>query len=367
MNTVTWRADGMFLASGSDDTSICLWDYNDEFSLITQLRTGHSANILCVRFLTPTLVASCSADGSVRLIDSCVEQVSQVWDVYNRPAQRVVTNPQDEFLLLSCGEDGCILQHDRRDQFSQMLIDWSHRWTGTISQHLSSYAAIHSIASCAMRPHLLLVGGEDAFIWLYDRRRLAPTSSQSTPQPVSLFRPSDTPHTGSVVTSVAISPDGARVLGSWAAHHIFEFCVDDGLAWQAAIDLDFPCCSSLREFGGHSNRRTIKEAVYLGGSGQLIASGSDDGRLFLWHSGTQELAGLGEKGDSHILNAIAPHPTDLCIATGGIDDTVKLWYPTASEPRKLSGIDVAEVFRRNEYDRTAGPFDDIFEDPLNDY
>lgn len=44
--------------------------------------------------------------------------------------------------------------------------------------------------------------------------------------PVAVFRTTDTPWEGHV-TSVALAPDGSRLLASWSGHHIFEFLVQD--------------------------------------------------------------------------------------------------------------------------------------------
>ena len=103
VNTVAWRPDGAFLASGSviiiviiiiiiglsvcfithtiiivvclvvvvvvvvvvakfivllgsDDTTVCLWDYSKGLSLAGRLLTGHEANIFCVRLLEIQIV-----------------------------------------------------------------------------------------------------------------------------------------------------------------------------------------------------------------------------------------------------------------------------------------------------------------------
>jgi WD and tetratricopeptide repeat-containing protein 1 len=46
-------AAGTLLASGSDDTRICLWDLSSSSPVVTQ-PTGHKANIFCVKFMPGT-------------------------------------------------------------------------------------------------------------------------------------------------------------------------------------------------------------------------------------------------------------------------------------------------------------------------
>lgn len=40
------------------------------------------------------------------------------------------------------------------------------------------------------------------------------------------------------------------------------------------------------------------------------------------------------RGDTQIVNCIAPHPHESLLASCGIDSTVKLWAPTRSVPRQ---------------------------------
>lgn len=358
VNTVAWSAGGSFLASGSDDKTICLWSYNQESHLACQLRTGHEANIFSVKFLSDTSLCSCAADGTSRLMDLEEQHVVRVWDVNQGPVHKLVPVLDDNIpasSFLSGGEDGVVRQHDVRSPDAVGLVT---------SQAASDafgvpFGAIFSMATCALRPHWLVLGGESPFVWLFDRRWLQ--------EPCGLFRPSDAPWGTSTVTGVALAPDGGRLLASWSSHHIFEFAVCNGLSSAQLATQGCDWCHFLGEFGGHSNRRTIKEVAYLGTRGELVASGSEDGRLFIWSSRTKALVCLGEDGDSRAINTLAQHPArDLCLATGGIDSTVKLWVPSAAKPCTLAGAQVDDICRRNEFDaRSSFPFDlddDMFEE-----
>lgn len=72
----------------------------------------------------------------------------------------------------------------------------------------------------------------------------------------------------------------------------------------------------LMRFQGHCNMRTIKDVAFLGSCSQYVASGSDDGRLFVWHAGSGKLL-LLRKCDSKVVNCMASHPHELVLATGG--------------------------------------------------
>eukprot|EP00435_Cladocopium_sp_Y103_P007289 s64_g2.t1 len=54
---------------------------------------------------------------------------------------------------------------------------------------------------------------------------------------------------------------------------------------------------------------------------------SDEFNAFARDEGTVSF----EQCDHYVVNAIATHPRDLCLATSGIDTTVKIWMPSRSE------------------------------------
>ena len=82
-----------------------------------------------------------------------------------------------------------------------------------------------------------------------------------------------------------------------------------------------------QRYVGHCNVQTdIKEATFLGAHDQLIACGSDDGRVFIYDSITGAcLRALS--ADEDIVNCIRPHPSLPVLATSGIESVVKLWSP----------------------------------------
>ncbi|KAK6940224.1 WD40 repeat, partial [Dillenia turbinata] len=92
-----------------------------------------------------------------------------------------------------------------------------------------------------------------------------------------------------------------------------------------------------QRYVGHCNVGTdIKQASFLGQRGDYIASGSDDGRWFIWEKKTGRLIKM-LLGDEVVVNCIQSHPFDCAVATSGIDNTIKLWTPTASVPSIVAG------------------------------
>lgn len=92
-----------------------------------------------------------------------------------------------------------------------------------------------------------------------------------------------------------------------------------------------------QRYVGHCNVGTdIKQASFLGERGEYIASGSDDGRWFIWEKRTGRLIKMLH-GDEAVVNCVQCHPYDCVVATSGIDSTIKIWTPTASVPSLVAG------------------------------
>jgi WD40 repeat protein len=92
INTVAFAPDGVALASGSDDTTIILWDLTTKHKIATL--TGHTSNVHCLAFSPDgRTLASGGNDGTVRLWNILLhEQVlvlgghrSAIWDIAFSP------------------------------------------------------------------------------------------------------------------------------------------------------------------------------------------------------------------------------------------------------------------------------------------
>ncbi|XP_022735780.1 WD and tetratricopeptide repeats protein 1-like isoform X8 [Durio zibethinus] len=94
----------------------------------------------------------------------------------------------------------------------------------------------------------------------------------------------------------------------------------DRAAYQPEAVIDMK-----QRYVGHCNVGTdIKQASFLGQRGEYVASGSDDGRWFIWEKRTGRLIKM-LLGDDAVVNCVQCHPFDCFVATSGIDNTIKLW------------------------------------------
>jgi WD40 repeat protein len=120
VNAVAFSDDGELLATGGDDGWVFLYQTDGpgpRRKPLFSAETGHQGNIFNVRFLGSggRLVASCSADGSVRVTD--VERgTTRVVHQHMGSAKKVLAVPGEPRLLRTCGEDGTVCEVDLRER-----------------------------------------------------------------------------------------------------------------------------------------------------------------------------------------------------------------------------------------------------------
>ncbi|KAI3760755.1 hypothetical protein L1987_51154 [Smallanthus sonchifolius] len=252
VNTIAWNSNGSLLISGSDDTCVNIWSYQSR-KLLHSIDSGHTANIFCTKFVPETsdeLVVSGAADAEVRLfnlsrlgrrgVEDTAINPSALFQCHTRRIKKLAVEPGNPNLVWSASEDGTLRQHDFRECTSCPPSESSHRECHNVLLDLRC-GAKKSLAdpprqslflkSCdisSTRPHLLLVGGSDAFARLYDRRMLPPLSScrHKLPPPpcVNYFCPmhlSDHGQQGLHLTHVAFSPNGEEILLNYSGEHVY--------------------------------------------------------------------------------------------------------------------------------------------------
>jgi WD40 repeat protein len=51
VESVAWSSCGQYIITGSDDTQVCIWDWENNGALKASFETGHTANIFCAKFI----------------------------------------------------------------------------------------------------------------------------------------------------------------------------------------------------------------------------------------------------------------------------------------------------------------------------
>lgn len=176
VNCLEWNRDGSVLASASDDLHVILWD-PFRYKQIHDIATGHTGNIFSVKFLSSENIATCAADGTVRVRSICGGETLLECGCHCGRVKRLATAPDNPNLMWSAAEDGLILQHDLRTghrcntNASNVLIN--------LLNYIGRYAEAKCVAVNPRRPHQLAVGANDCYVRLYDTRMIKLSKLQS--------------------------------------------------------------------------------------------------------------------------------------------------------------------------------------------
>ena len=64
----------------------------------------------------------------------------------------------------------------------------------------------------------------------------------------------------------------------------------------------------------------------MGSRDEFVASGSDDGRIFIWDRFTGRLVNMLSSDDQNVT-CVAAHPSMPVLASAGSEPVIKLWSP----------------------------------------
>lgn len=182
VNCLEWNETGQILASASDDTEVILWD-PFRYTKKLVLRTGHNGNIFSVKFMPKSndgVLVTGAGDYCVRVHDVTASDTILACSCHAGRVKRIATAPGIPFMFWTAGEDGLIMQYDTRIPH----ICASHEREGVLINlvnHLGRFAEAKCIALNARRPELIAVGANDAFVRMYDRRMIKPSTRQVVP------------------------------------------------------------------------------------------------------------------------------------------------------------------------------------------
>ena len=78
------------------------------------------------------------------------------------------------------------------------------------------------------------------------------------------------------------------------------------------VESGVPCYSHSRQYRGHCNVKTVKDANFFGLQDEYVVSGSDGGHLFIWDKKTSALVNILE-GDNEVVNVAQGMASSLAL------------------------------------------------------
>ncbi|NER81342.1 MAG: hypothetical protein F6K42_17600, partial [Leptolyngbya sp. SIO1D8] len=328
---IAFSLDGKTLAIGSSDPDILLYDLTTEQM---RLLKGHQQGIFTVAF-SPNLqfLASGSRDNTVRLWEVATGTLVYEWDAHQAMVRTVAFSP-DSMWLISGGDD-CV----------------ARRWQLKTGECLGIFEGHHqAICALCISPdgQTFTSSSEDGTIrrWDVDQGRCLKTLQGHKGAIWALALSSDGR------TLVSSSLDGQVRIWDVASGHSLHTIVGytdyayglafspDGqtLAAGSSNSLvrlwDWQTETCTQTLQGHRN--WVWQTAWSP-DGQLLASVGLDHVVKIWHASSGEcIATL--TGHKNIVVDVAWHPDGQLLASGGHDNTIRLWNWTTGQQQQVMKV-----------------------------
>ncbi|MEH2210519.1 WD40 repeat domain-containing protein [Nostoc sp.] len=288
VNCLAFSPDGKFIVSGSIDGILCLWDLQG--NLIAQPWQGHEEGVISVTFSpngdgcanpSGVRIVSVGFDGIVCLWDLQGNAITQPWRGHKEGVISVAFSPNGD-CIISVGFDGTVCLWDLQGN--------------SITQPWHKHEAKIICAAFSPDRKLIVSGSSDYTVRLWD--------IQGNPigQPWH-------GHEGHV-NSVAFSPDGKFIISGSCDRTIRLWNIDGN-----------PITQPWRGHEGQVN------SLAFSPDGKLIISGGDRTvRLWELHQILQDrVIGRSQRKYENWVNSVAFSPDGQWIVSASNDSTVRLW------------------------------------------
>ena len=295
LTPVVFSPNGKLLASGSDDTTIKLWDPVSGHELMTL--TGHKDFVESLAFSPDgRFLASGSKDSTVRLWEvGSLDTANSSGGTAKSPAQpitewTVFKGHTEGINSVAFSPDGKTLASASSDHTAKL-------WDVVRGQeHVTLAVNTGRLFMVAFSPdgRLLAAGGDDNVIRVWDA-----TSR--------VLRKSLVGHEGRV-TDLAFSPDGRQLVSG---------------SWDKTVKIwDLNGGKERATLRGHNS---IVHAIAISPDGKLIASGNSNIKIWDAVSGTGKFALHVAKSNYPDTVGLAFSPDSRALASGSSDEIVNIW------------------------------------------
>ncbi|KAG8788203.1 hypothetical protein FRC12_014833 [Ceratobasidium sp. 428] len=281
--SVTYSPDGAYIASGSIDKTVRIWDARNG-RLVGQPLKGHKAGAASVAY---------SPDGS-HIASGSYDKTIRIWDAKTGQAMgRPLEGHTGSAYSVAYSPDGAYIASGSDDHTVRI---WDAHSGQPIGQPLKGHTyPVYSVAYSPDGAHIAS-GSMDKTVRIWDAK-----TGQAAGQPLQ-------GHT-SYVHSAAYSPDGAYIVSGSSDQTI--------RIWDAKTGR-----SVGQPLTGHTG---VVLTVAYSPNGEYIASGSWDKTIRIWDASTGQPVGRPLKGHTDAVRSVSFSPDGRQLASGSTDGTIRVW------------------------------------------
>ncbi|MCJ1224496.1 hypothetical protein MMC12_001141 [Toensbergia leucococca] len=273
--------DGTRLATSGSDSTVVVYD-TSTFQVQHTL-TDHNDHVAYLTW---------SPDDS-KLITCSHDHKAMVWDTVSGKCILTIDHHSQPVTTASWAPDGESFVTGSLDKQSQLCV-WS--LSGRSSY---TWSTDYRIQDCAISPdgqRLVVISPEkQIFVYNYVTREEEYAIQLKTK-----------------LTCISISHDSRYMLVNMADNEV------------QLIDIE--TAEIVRRFLGQKQGAFVIRSAFGGADENLVISGSEDSKVYIWHKENGTLIETLEGHSSGCVNAVAWNPADPCMfASGGDDRKVRIW------------------------------------------
>jgi mitogen-activated protein kinase organizer 1 len=277
--SLRFNRPGEYILSCGRDRRVCLWNLHTQLCIKTYAGHGYEVRDVAISD-DSTKFVSVGADTQVFLWDISTGKIIRKFPGHDYPINCVQWVMEDK-LIASGGEDKAIKLWDCRVKKAQPL------------QVLKNFTdSVSDLKVVGWRKELV-AGSTDGTLKRFEIQTGAVFTDQ-------LAQP---------LTSIALSHDGNYILAA---------CLDSTLRLLGRERGDL-----LKSYQGHKNV-TMKVDCCLTFDGAHVMCGSEDGNLYIWNLINETITLKIDIGTVATM-ALAMHPDNHYLVTGGADGAIKVW------------------------------------------
>ncbi|KAJ7306244.1 WD40-repeat-containing domain protein [Mycena albidolilacea] len=292
VNSVAFSSDGSRAISGSDDRTIRIWDVSTGKQL--QQLDGHNDCVRSVAF---------SSDGS-RAISGSDDRTIRIWDVSTGKQLQQLDRHDNTVNSVAFSSDGSRAISGSNDRTIRIWDVSTRKQLQQLDGH-DDWVCSVAFSSDGSRA---ISGSDDRTIRIWD----VSTGKQLQ----QLDRHDNT------VNSVAFSSDGSRAISGSDDRTIRIWDVSTG--------------NQLQQLDGHDN--TVN-SVAFSSDGSRAISGSDDRTIRIWDVSTRKQLQQLDGHDDWVCS-VAFSSDGSCAISGSNDTTIRIWdVSTGNQRQQLDGHD----------------------------